>query len=107
MTRFLVLWRRSPTTWPTDPAEKSKLIQKIGTTVIDNNIKKGEIKEHGHFLDGNSGYTIWEGEATDIFRNLSMTWPYYEYDVRETIPYEKSREILGAVFKVPAEAAKK
>ncbi|MCP8308443.1 MAG: hypothetical protein H3Z54_07080 [archaeon] len=106
MARFLVLWRRSLTTWPTDPAEKSKLIQKMGAA-IDKHIKKGEIKEHGHFLDGNSGYTIWEAEATDIFRNLSMTWPYYEYEVHEMIPYEKSGEILRAVFKVPEEAAKK
>jgi hypothetical protein len=106
MTKFLVLWRRSPTTWPADPAEKSKLIQKIGTD-IDNSIKKGKIKEHGHFLDGNSGYTIWEVEAIDIFRNLSMTWPYYEYDVHEIIPYEKSGKIVGEAFKIPAKAAKK
>lgn len=107
MARFLVLWRRNLTTWPTDPVEKSKLVSKIGGN-IDNNIKKGEIKEHGHFLDGNSGYTIWEGEAIDVFRNLSMTWPYYEYEVHEFIPYEKSREILReTVFKVSAEAARK
>jgi len=106
MTKFLVLWRRSPATWPTDPAEKSKLLQKIASD-IDNNIKKGKIKEHGHFLDGNSGYTIWEVEAIDIFRNLSMTWPYYEYDVHEIIPYEKSGKIVGEVFKIPAKAAKK
>jgi hypothetical protein len=105
MARFLVLWRRSPATWPADPAEKSKLIQKIGTD-IDNSIKKGEIKEHGHFLDGNSGYTIWEVEATDLFRNLSMLWPYYEFEVHEMIPFEKSGKIVGEVFKVPAEAAK-
>lgn len=107
MARFLVLWRRNVAMWPADSAEKSKLISKIGGD-IDKHIKKGGIKEHGHFLDGNSGYTIWEGEATDIFRNLSMTWPYYEYEVHEFIPYEKSRKILReTVFKVPAKAAKK
>jgi hypothetical protein len=92
--------------WPADPAEKSKLIQKIASD-LDNNIEKGKIKEHGHFLDGNSGYTIWEVEAIDIFRNLSMTWPYYEYEVHEIIPYETSGKIVGKVFKIPAEAAKK
>ena len=67
----------------------------------------GKIVEHGHFLDGNSGYSIWEGEAADIFRNQSMTWLYYEFEVHEFIPYEKSREILGAVFKLTTEPAKK
>jgi hypothetical protein len=101
-----VLWRRSPTMWPADPAEKSKLMQKTGES-IDSNIKKGKIKEHGHFLDGNSGYTIWEVEATDLFRNQSMTWPYYEFEVHEIIPYEKSGKIVGEVFKISAEGAKK
>ena len=106
MARYLVLWRRSPTLWPTDPAEKSKLVKKIGGS-IDDDIKKGKIKEHGHFLDGNSGYTIWEAEATDFYKSIFMTWPYYEYEVHEVIPYKKSREIVRAVFKVPAEAKKK
>ena len=100
------LWRRSPATWPADPAEKSKLVQKV-SEFINGNIKKGKMKEHGHFLDGNSGYTIWEVEAIDLFRNQSMLWPYYKFEVHEFIPYEKSREIVGEVFKIPAEAAKK
>ncbi len=105
MAGFLVLWRRS-VAWPTDPGEASKIIQKTGSA-IDRDIKKGRIKEHGHFLDGNSGYTIWETEGIDIFRNLIMTSLYYEYEIHEMIPFEKSREIVMEVFKVPLEAAKK
>jgi len=107
MTRFLVLWHRSPETWPADPNEKSKLIQRIANEFINENIKNGKIKEHGHFLDGNSGYTIWEVESTDLFRNQSMTWPYYEFEVHEVLPYEKSGKILGEeVFKFPTEEAR-
>jgi len=106
VARFLVLWRRSPTAWPTDPVEYSNLIMKIGP-LVDNSIEKGEIKEHGHFLDGTSGYSIWEAEATYLLRFWSMLVPYYECEVHEFIPYEKSREILGAIFKAQAEAAKK
>jgi hypothetical protein len=107
MTKFLVLWRRSPTTWPANPEEKSKLVQKVGAEFVDGNIKKGKIREHGHFLDGNSGYTMWEAEAADLFRNLSMVWPYYEFEVHEIIPYEKSGKILGEVFEISAKTAKK
>jgi hypothetical protein len=105
VTKYLVLWHRSAA-WPTDPAEESKIIQKTGSA-IDDDMKKGKIKEHGHFLDGNSGYTIWETEGIDIFRNLIMTSPYYEYEIHEMIPFEKSRGIVKEVFKVSAEAAKK
>jgi len=49
----------------------------------------------------------WEAEATDIFRSYSMLVPYHECEFHEFIPYEKSREILRAVSKARAEAAKK
>ncbi|MCJ7631655.1 hypothetical protein MUP77_04540 [Candidatus Bathyarchaeota archaeon] len=106
MAKYLVLWRRSPAVWPSDPKEKSNLIKTIGTS-INNSIKKGEIKEHAHFLDGNSGYTIYEVEPIELFRNQSMLWPYYEFEVHEFIPYEKSSDILGEVFKIPPEKTKK
>ena len=98
----MVLWRRS-SAWPTTGSE---VVQKTGAA-IDDEIRKGRIKEHGHFLDGNSGYTIWEIEGTELFRNLIMTSPYYEYEIHEMIPFEKSRGIVKEVFKVSAEAAKK
>jgi hypothetical protein len=106
VARYLVLWRRSPTAWPTDPVEYSKLVMKIGP-LVDDSIKKGEIIEHGHFLDGTSGYSIFQAEAADLLRFWSMLVPYYENEIHEFIPYDKSREILGAIFKVPAETAKK
>ena len=103
----MVLWRRSPTApGPADPVEYSNLVIKFGATV-DDAIKKGAIKEHGHFLDGTSGYTIWEAEATDIFRSYSMLVPYHACEFHVFIPYEKSREILRVVSKARAEAAKK
>jgi hypothetical protein len=71
MARYLVLWRRSPTAWPTDPLEYSNLVSKFGA-LVQNWMKKGEMKEHAHFLDGTSGYTIWEVEAKDLLRNSSM-----------------------------------
>jgi hypothetical protein len=55
--KYLVLWRRVWESFPTDPEERLKSSKKI-LPLLDNWIKKGEIKEHGHFLDGASGYTI-------------------------------------------------
>jgi hypothetical protein len=106
MARYLVLWRRSPTAWPTDPLEYSNLVSKFGA-LVQNWMKKGEMKEHAHFLDGTSGYTIWEVEAKDLLRNSSMLVPYYEFEIHEFIPIEKSSEILKTVFKTQTKTAKK
>jgi len=50
---------------------------------------------------------IWNAIKEVFYKSIFMTWPYYEYEVHEVIPYKKNREIVRAVFKVPVEAAKK
>lgn len=107
MARFLTIWHRNPIApWPTNPAEYSKIVENSWSG-IDNLIKKGIIKEFGWFLDGVSGYAIGEGESADTFRNVSMFLPYWESEVYEIIAYEKGKEILRALLKAQAEAAKK
>jgi hypothetical protein len=102
LTRFLALWHQNPLApWPKDPAELSKLREGIWDG-IDNLLKKGEIKEFGFFLDGTSGYAIGEKDSETTFRNISMFLPYYTSSVHEIIPYEKGKEILGALWKAQA-----
>ena len=97
MGKYLVLWHRVSTAIPTDPEEHSKISKMIATS-LDNWIKKGEIKEHGHFLDGASGYTIWEVEAEELLKNYTLFYPYYENEVHEIIPFKKSKEIVTPIL---------
>jgi hypothetical protein len=107
MARFLVLWHRNPVApWPTDPAEYSKLQEKMWAG-IDLLTKKGEVKDFSYFLDGTSGYAIGEGEAVDTFRDVSMFTPFYECEVHEIIPYEKGKEILRTLLKAQIASAHK
>jgi len=107
MARFLVLWRDNPVApLPTDPVESLKLLEKM-FAVLDESIKRGEIEEFGFFPDGTSGYSIGKGEATDVFRSVSMFSPYILFEVHEIIPYEKGKEITIALLKAQIAAAKK
>jgi hypothetical protein len=92
--------------WPTDPSEGYKMNERIFAGLEDL-MKKGEIVEFGFFPDGISGFAISKGEATDVFRRVSMFQPYYLPKVNEIIPYEKGREISRAVMKARMEKAKK
>jgi hypothetical protein len=106
VARFLVLWSRNPVApWPEDPAENSRLMERLWAGV-DDLIKKGEIKEFGYFLDGASGYAIGEGGSTETFRNVSMFSPYIECEVNEIISYEKAKESLKALMRAQERAAK-
>ena len=107
MTRMLTLWRINLLApWPKDPAEAIKLREKMWSAIEDL-MKKGIIKEFGYFLNGTSGYTIGEGDISEAFKDVSMFLPYYEQEVHEVVSYEKGKEILRAVAKAQAEAAKK
>jgi len=107
VARFLVLWRANLLApWPTDPSKALELNEKIWAG-IDDRVKKGTIKEHGHFPDGLSGYVIAEGEATDVFRGAHTFMPYILFESHEIIPWEKEREIVRALLKAQIEATKK
>ncbi|MFZ0965536.1 MAG: hypothetical protein WAN82_02795 [Candidatus Bathyarchaeia archaeon] len=106
MVRFFALYRRNPVApWPTDPVEFSKFMEKAWAG-IDDLIKKGEIVEFGYFENGTSGYIISEVDPTVGFKNVSMFVPYWEFEVHVITPYEKGKEILRALLKARAEAAK-
>jgi len=106
MARILTLWRMNPLApWPKDPAESAKLRQRMWA-MVDDLIKKGIIKEFGYFLNGNSGYTIGEGDLAEVFKDVCMFLPYYEQEVHEIIPYEKGKQILKALAGEQAGAKK-
>ncbi len=106
MARFLVLWQPNwAVTWPADPSEGLKLTEMMFAT-IDNLMKKGEIEEFGFFPDGRAGYLIIKGEASDIYRRVSLFQPYILCEAHEIIPYEKGKEITIELSKAQIEASK-
>jgi hypothetical protein len=73
---------------------------------LEESIKKGEIEDIGFFTDGQSGYVIVKGEATDVYR-LTLENPYYNYEIHEIISLKKAKEIELAVLKDKAKASRK
>jgi hypothetical protein len=105
--KFLAIWRVNPSApWPTDPSKTLEMMEKMWAG-IDELMKKGEIEEMGVFPESNVGYSISKGEAIDVFRRVSMFYPYFVFEIHEIIPYEKQKEILRAVAKAQIAAMKK
>ena len=99
MPKYLILWRRNDLApWPTKPKEALEFAENLwlGMDMVS---KKGLIKEHGSFLEGQEGYSIAEGEPAEIFRHVRSVSPYFEFDIKEIIPCEKVREIVRALYK--------
>jgi len=107
VARFFNLWRVNPSApWPTDPSKLLELHEMIWAT-MDGLIKKGEIEEWGIFPDAHVGYAIGKGETVDVYRNVSMFYPYFVSEVHEIISYEKNKEIIRTVLKARIAAMKK
>ena len=106
MGRFLILWQQNPQApWPTNPVETLKLNEMMWAG-IDTQIKKGDIKEIGWFMDGNSGYVIAEGTSSVILGDVSMFSPWIKVEVHEIIDHETAKATFRAVLKAQIETAK-
>ena len=65
-------------------------------------MKIGEIKEFGWFLDGKSGYAIGEGESVTVIKDVSMFMPFEEFKVQEIVPWEKGKAAVREAWKILA-----
>ena len=79
--------------WPTKASEALELNEMMWVA-IDSFVKEGVIEDFGFFADGISGYAIGKGEATDVFRRVSMFTPYMVGEVHNIIGYEEGKKIL-------------
>jgi hypothetical protein len=94
MARFLVLWRPSVAVpWPADPKRAAEIVEAMledGERYTEARI----ITDGGFFMDGNSGFFIFEGTSEDVFNLTNAFGPFIQFDVKEMIPYEKGKSTL-------------
>jgi hypothetical protein len=103
----LVLWRMNPVApWPTDPSKLLEMNEKMWAS-IDDLMKMGLLKDFGIFPDGTSGYSIIEGNASNVFSGANTFIPYILSKVHEIIPYEKEKEIVRGLLKAQIAEIKK
>ncbi|MCJ7770549.1 hypothetical protein MUP37_03110 [Candidatus Bathyarchaeota archaeon] len=106
MARFLVSWHLNTASWPMD-LQKSLEMNETLWAVMDDLMKKGLVKDYGVFPDGESGYLVAEGQATDVFMSVNMFIPYVSCEVHEIIPFEKQKEIVRTLLSAAIAAMKK
>jgi hypothetical protein len=101
---YLNYWRKSPTAWPTDPAENIKLTEMMWAA-MEAKINTGEVREFGFFSDSVSGYVITaEQDILKNFQTSAMLYPFIEIiDSQEIVPFDKAKEAMRGVWKAKKE----
>ena len=94
MTNFLVLWSRNMLApWPADRREIAENVEAM-FEAIERYMDIHMVTENGFFIDGDSGYFIFEGTSEDIFKITSLFGPFIRFDVKEMIPYGMGKDTI-------------
>ena len=96
MAKYHISWKINLAAYPPDRQARMKLNETLWK-VMDDQMKKGLVKDYGVYPDGQSGFLIGGGEILDVYRAVSMFIPYVTCEVDEVIPFEKQKEILREI----------
>jgi hypothetical protein len=104
MPRFLILYQVNIAIQPEDPKAALKFTEK-NMAAADELIKAGIFKENGTFNPG-EGYFIADfPNKEEAYKLAQRFWPGITTDIRETISWEKTKEIVLSTLKELAEKA--
>lgn len=94
MARFLVLYRPNlAASGPVDPKRAAEIIEAM-LEDGERFMEAGIITDSGFFMDGNSGFFIFEGTSEDVFNLTNAFGPFMQFDVKEIVPFEKGKSTL-------------
>ena len=88
MSKYFVTWEADESLWPTDPKEQGALGIKLGE-MVKQDIKKGKTKDWGIFIGGDKGYSVEEGNALDLYKDLQRYHPYINFTVHEVLSIDE------------------
>ena len=84
MSKYFVTWEADESLWPTDPKEQNALGIKMAE-MVKQDIKEGKTKDWGIFIGGDKGYSVEEGNALDLYKDIQRFHPYINFTVHEVL----------------------
>jgi hypothetical protein len=100
----LILYKLNPSHQPADPKVALKEAER-NMAAADELLKAGIFKEHGTLNPG-QGYIIAEFPSyEEAYKTTQRFWPGISVDVRETISWEKTKDIVISGLKELVEQA--
>ena len=92
MAKYLVNWETDMSRWSTDPKERAEQSIKMAEK-IKQDMKEGKTSDWGLFVGGGAGYTVVEGNAPDIYKDLRQYLPYITFKVSQVLSLDEALEV--------------
>ena len=97
MAKYLVTWEGDTSRFPVDPKERVKMVTGL-VGMVKQMITEGKTLDWGIFLNGTAGYSVREGEAIELFKDLQKFSPYINYNVQEVLSVDATLEAAKSMM---------
>ena len=97
MSKYLITWEADESIWPTDLKEQGALAGKLGE-MVKQSMKEGKTSDWGIFVGGDRGYSVGEGKAVDLYRDLQRYHPYINFNVQEVLSIDEVLEAMKSMM---------
>jgi hypothetical protein len=91
MSKYLIIFETDMSRWSTDPKERAAMQIKMGEK-IKQNMKEGRIRDWGIFVGG-GGYSVVEGNAPDVYKDIRQYIPYLTFKVQQVLSLDEALEV--------------
>jgi len=97
MSKYLITWEADESIWPTAPKEQGALVSKLGD-MVKQSMKEGKTHDWGIFVGGDKGYSVGEGNALDLYKDLQRYHPYINFNVQEVLSIDEVLEAMKSMM---------
>jgi hypothetical protein len=92
MSKYLINWELDVSRWSADPKERAAMSVKMAEK-IKQNIKEGKTLDWGLFVGGVAGYSVVEGNAPDVYKDIRQFYPYMTFKVQQVLTIDEAMEV--------------
>ena len=92
MAKYLVNWEADISRWSADPKERATMSIKM-VEGIKQDMKEGKTRDWGMFVGGAAGYTVVEGNAPEVYKDLRQYYPYMTFKVQQVLSTDEALEV--------------
>ena len=97
MSKYLVTFEIDRSNLPSDRQERSALHIKM-LEAMKQTLEEGQMNDWGAFVGGGKGYAIVDGDAIEVFKNLTPYAPYVTFNVQEVLSVDEVIEAIKAMM---------
>jgi len=98
MAKYLLLWEEDSARAAADLRDRGKL-RLAALELVKRDLREGRSRDWGCFLDGNSGYAVFETDEVNLTFTLQEVYPYIRWEVYPVLTVDQVEQVARTMIK--------